>query len=393
MQKLYKMKIKIGELFEKLNIEAIDEVIPSKNIFIKTPEGKLTEIRGFIKKSPKDIYEYEFENGIKIKCSDEHLVQENGITKKIKDCKYVDTINGKLKIVNSKFVKKDYVYDISIDAPHLYITPNGIIHHNTSLVTAIQKELNTETLWLNGSKENNVDTFRYKVSNFASKTSFNGKFRLVICDESDYLTVNSQALLRNDTEAFSKTARFIFTGNYPDRLIEPLLQRLQVFDFDRIFKTNAKELTKQIYERLVFILENENIKYNKEDILKVIKAFYPSTRAMIMTLQKNVIGDELQLTDFGIKSNEFTELFEIIKTRKYNDIRQAVTDLSMPIDSFYDFAYKHLDDYFEPASIPKVVILLAEYQDMSMKAKNKEIPLLAFITKLIGDKTIQFKNS
>ena len=261
----------------------------------------------------------------------------------------------------------------------------------TSLITAIKEELNTETLWLNGSKENSIDTFRYKVSNFASKTSLNGNFRLVIIDESDYLSVNAQALLRGDLETFSKTARFLFTGNYPDRLIEPLLQRLQVFDLDKMFRTNAKELTKQILERLVFILENEGIKYNKEDLLKVIKAFYPSTRAMIMTLQKNVIAGELQLTDFGISNNEFEELMEVTKTRKYNDIRKVVSNLSLNPDSFYSFLYKNLDKYFTPASVPNVVVLLADYQDMSARAKNKEIPLLAFLTKLIGNKSIEFK--
>jgi hypothetical protein len=53
----------------------------------------------------------------------------------------------------------------------------------TSFINAVKNDLNTETLWLNGSKENSVDTFRYKVSNFASKTSMKGKIRLVIIDE------------------------------------------------------------------------------------------------------------------------------------------------------------------------------------------------------------------
>ena len=39
----------------------------------------------------------------------------------------------------------------------------------SSFATALKNELNTETLWLNGSKENGVDIFRSKISNFANK--------------------------------------------------------------------------------------------------------------------------------------------------------------------------------------------------------------------------------
>jgi DNA polymerase III delta prime subunit len=212
----------------------------------------------------------------------------------------------------------------------------------------------------------------------------------IITHNCDYLSPNAQALLRGDIEAFSKNARFLFTGNYPDRIIEPLLQRLQIYNLDEIYQMNKKELAKQIFERLKFIVENEGIKYNPQDLMKLISAHYPSTRAMIIDMQKNIINGELVLKHLSTGNQVYDELMNIIKTRKYNDIRDFVNDFTN-IDSFYSYLYNNLDKHFESSSIPKVVILLAEYYDMNYRAKNKKIPLLAMITKLIGDSSIKFK--
>jgi len=178
-----KIKIKIGDLFEKLNISDIDKLVKKDNIFIKTPSEELVEIRGFIKKSPKDIYEYEFSNGINIKCSDEHLFQEKGITKKARDCKFIDTINESIVKLKSTFLKKDYVFDISIDAPHLYVTPNGVIHHNTSVTNSIIKDLDADVMWINGSGNAGIDAFRGKVKDFISSVSIDDSPKIVVIDE------------------------------------------------------------------------------------------------------------------------------------------------------------------------------------------------------------------
>ena len=178
-----KITIKIGSLFEKLNITKIDELESIKGIFIKTPTGDLTEIRGLIKKSPKKIYEYSFSSGITVKCSDEHLFQENGITTKAKDCKTVDTINGNIEINNSEYIGTDFVYDLSIDNPHLYVTPNGIIHHNTSIVHAIVKELNADVKWINGSQDRGIDTFKVQVKDFITSVSIDDSPKIVVIDE------------------------------------------------------------------------------------------------------------------------------------------------------------------------------------------------------------------
>ena len=255
----------------------------------------------------------------------------------------------------------------------------------TSIATALKNDLDTETLWLNGSKENNVDTFRFKVSNFAGKISNQGNFRLIIVDEADYLTANAQALLRGDVEAFYESARFTFTGNYPDRLIEPLLQRLEIYNLDEIYQNNKKELAKQILERLTFILENENIEYNKKDLLEIIKTYYPSTREMIIFIQKNVFDGKLVVEKEQLNAgNYFIEIFKEVKNKDFAKVKSLVDNIVAP-DIFYTYVWKNLEDLIEEKDLAKTIILLADYYDQNSRAKNKYIPIMAFLTRLMNE--------
>ena len=50
-----------------------------------------------------------------------------------------------------------------------------------------------------------------------------------------------------------------------------------------------------------------------------------------------------------------------------------------------------LTDIFEVQSQPNVIMLLADYQDFSQKARNKYIPLMAFAVKVFGDADVKFR--
>lgn len=253
----------------------------------------------------------------------------------------------------------------------------------SSLENAIKKELNVETLYINGSKENGVDTFRYKVSEFASKRSQKGKIRLVLLAEADNLSQAAQKLLREDIERFAKNSRFIMTGNYPDKIIEPLLQRFQIYNLDEIFQTHKKELAKQILNRVVFILENEKIKFDKQQLLDVIKSFYPSTRAMIMFLQQNTSNGELKFDSISKISDTYNELLEKTLKKDWSGAKKIVDGLVTP-DTFYTFVWNNLSK-FPVDVLPEIVLNLADYQDMNVRAKNKQITLMAFLTRVMNE--------
>ena len=76
--------------------------------------------------------------------------------------------------------------------------------------------------------------------------------------------------------------------------------------------------------------------------------------------------------------------------QQFMQVRTLLNDIAVP-DIMYSYIWKHLDDYVEPSAQPSIIILLAKYQDMSVKAKNKMITLMAFFVECMQDPNIKFK--
>ena len=169
-----------------------------------------------------------------------------------------------------------------------------------------------------------------------------------------------------------------------------LLQRMQVFDLDEIYANNKKELGKQIFERMSFILKAENVQYKNEDVLEIIKTFYPSTREMLMFSQQNTVNNELIFDSINSADDIFGDLISSMQNRKFKDVKTVINEILIP-DNAYTYLWKNIDGIFEMESQPQVIMLLAEYQDYSQKARNKYIPLMAMIVKIISDGSIKFK--
>ena len=181
-----KIKLTIKELFEYQgfdNTQYEKEQIPIADFYIKTPTDETVKINAFIKKRYNTILKVMLDDGTCFKCSDRHIIIDEE-ERCIKDANSVLTVNGSRKITSKKVDKIGDVYDISIPAPHLYVTPNGVIHHNTSLARIIVNDiLKCNYLYINASDESGIDTIRHKVTNFSQTKSFDGKVKVVILDE------------------------------------------------------------------------------------------------------------------------------------------------------------------------------------------------------------------
>ena len=127
----------------------------------------------------------------------------------------------------------------------------------TSLAKLIVGQLNADHLYINASDERGIDTIRDKIIPFASSIGFNG-LKIVILDESDYLTAQAQATLRNVMESFSASCRFILTCNYLDRIISPLQSRCMAFGITPPSK-------KEVGQHILQICESEGINYTDDD--------------------------------------------------------------------------------------------------------------------------------
>ena len=156
--------------------------------------------------------------------------------------------------------------------------------------------LDCQYLYINASDENGIDTIRSKVIGFASTKSLDGKLKLVLFDECDALTLDSQKALRNVIEEYSENTRFIFTCNYLFKIIPALQSRCQIF--------NLTPPLDGVLNRVVSILKNEGITVpdtEKQRLVELVRSGYPDLRRIINDIQKFSFTGTLVIKDNQVK--------------------------------------------------------------------------------------------
>lgn len=260
----------------------------------------------------------------------------------------------------------------------------------TSVAKALCEEVGCDYLFLNGSSENGIDIFRTKITNFASSVSLSGGKKVIIIDESDYLTPNLFAALRYGIESFSKNCTFILTGNHKNKFPAPIQSRCAVVDFT-VPKAEKKQLITKFFKRICGILEKENINYNKEVVASFITKWYPDNRRIINELQRYSINSDI---DVGILTQvgevQLKDLIKGLKEKNYTSVRSWVSsNLHNDPNSIYRKIYDGMTDFVVSSSIPQLVLIIAKYQYQAGFCADQEINLLAFLTEVMVD--VEFK--
>jgi len=256
----------------------------------------------------------------------------------------------------------------------------------TTLAKIIINSLDCDHLYINASDERGIETIRDKVSSFASVASFK-PLKVVILDEADFLTIQAQASLRNIIETFSRTTRFIMTCNFVERIIDPLQSRCQVL---KIVPPTKKDVAKH----LNWILQQESIKHNINDLVPLVNQYYPDLRKCINTIQLSTQGGILELDQSILISSNYIDkvinaLSEGSKHNKidcYNDIRQIIADANVDdFDELFKILYERASEYL-PNKEGTVAILINEHQYKSNFRIDKEINTMSLIQNLINNK-------
>lgn len=247
----------------------------------------------------------------------------------------------------------------------------------TSTANAIVKESGMESLYINASLESSIDVLRGKVKQFASTSSFDGRKKIVIYDEFDGFSDQAFSGLRSSIEEFSSNCLFIATCNYMNKIPEPIVNRFEVYDFDKIFEYNKNIIFKKIVIKLIQILKNENIEFNQEDIVKLVDLKYPSIRGMLIMLQSNMIDNKLQLSEITLKDT-YQDLLDLMKSRNFELMIKKVYEIVNP-DGFYTWLFNHIDKVSQKS---QVILTIAKYQFQSANVRDKNLNLGACCVEL-----------
>ena len=264
----------------------------------------------------------------------------------------------------------------SNDIPH-FLFAGSAGTGKTTLAKLIVKNIQCDYLYINASDENGIDIIRDKVKGFASTSTFK-PLKVVILDESDFLTQPAQAALRNLIEEYSMVTRFVLTCNYIERLIEPLQSRCEI----HILKPPTKSaVAKHICTN---ILDIESITYDIKDVAKIINELYPDVRSIIKVLQSNVKDSKLTITT--LDDNWCKQLIQILIKRDKNawyQIRQLVADAQ--VDDFQT-AYRYMFDHMPEFSYghdAELSVILDDFIWRAGVVPDKEINFAACIAKVL----------
>ena len=284
-------------------------------------------------------------------------------------------------IGNELLKEKVQSYLDNNDVPHLLLYGKAGTG-KTTLAKIISNTIECDYMVINASDENNVETVRNKVKNFASGASFKG-FKIIILDEFDYMTPNAQAILRNLMETFSRHTRFILTCNYHEKIIEPILSRCQTF---AVNPPSKKEVAVHVSD----ILNKEGIKFDVKDLADIITNFYPDIRRVMNTCQLQSSKGELKIDRQTILQADFkNKIVDILaggeeKRNAYIQIRQLVGDNKVnDFAELYSTLYERLDDY-AAGNTANVILELSQGQFRDALVIDKEICFMATIIAIIN---------
>lgn len=176
---------------------------------------------------------------------------------------------------------------VTKNIPHLiFFGPSGC--GKTSTILALGKELfgdlyKERIIELNASDERGIDIVRNKIKNYAKLAIKDVEnvppWKLIILDEADSMTSDSQFALRRIIEEYSKITRFCIICNYYNKIIDPIISRCSLFRFKPIGHDF-------LLDKLRFICNKENLDCNDSVLESIIKICRGDLRKAINFLQK-----------------------------------------------------------------------------------------------------------
>jgi len=270
--------------------------------------------------------------------------------------------------------------------PHLLLVGSAGTGKST-LARIVANETEADLMFINASLEGNIDTIRTRVVQFSSSISLSGGNKIVVLDEFDGSTTATQQSLRGVIEEFKNT-RFIFTCNFPNKIIDAIHSRCTKIEF-KSDKVEAGKLQTQFFKRVIGILNEEKIAFDKASVAELVKKFYPDFRRTLNELQRYSTSGSI---DSGILVNQtetkFDELVTFIKDKNFGEMRKWVgtnTDIP-PVEIFRTF-YDRAADLMEPSCIPSVIVTLGDYTyKTSMVADTQILMAACFVELMIGAK-------
>jgi len=177
--------------------------------------------------------------------------------------------------------------------------------------TILGDSKDTNFFEFNASKDNGIDFIRGHITDITKRRTFNNApYKIILMDEADYMTPDAQACCRRLMEISSAHTRFIFTANFPYKIIAALFSRCYKVEFAAQSLNNMKKF-------ITKITAAENIKLTPEEIESIANRSGGDFRQAIL-----LTSGDLKLSDAYMKLKQMS-LKDIEKMSKNEKIELA----------------------------------------------------------------------
>lgn len=280
--------------------------------------------------------------------------------------------------------------------PHmLFFGPSGC--GKTSAILALAREIFGAKYWddrvieLNASDERGIKVVREKIKRYAMNSINDDPnippFKLIILDEADNMTGDSQFALRKIMEDYANT-RFCIICNYHNKIIDPIISRCSVYRFKPVPKENIHKKLKEICVKEGSIISDETIamveQISRGDMRKAIN-FLQRCRNF-----KNFISDVKKVDSINNSMVEMASGMIESKTLELfidDCIKGNMENVNKLIDIFYN------ESYSLTIQIPTIINIIINKPKMKDNYKAKICELLLLIDNFLlngCDESIQY---
>jgi DNA polymerase III delta prime subunit len=302
----------------------------------------------------------------------------------------IDTINILKTLINMNNLNILFIGDVG-SGKTTYI--NCIINEYYSNIndknnSEIQSDIQENILYINSLKEQGINYYRNEVRIFCQTcSSIHGKKKIVVLDDIDLISEQSQQAFRNFIDKYSHNVHFIASCCNTQKVIESLQSRLIIMKIKQLSYINLYNILEQICFKENIIIDNDAKDF-------IISLCNNSPKLLIGYLEKFKLLNEK--INFELASKVCTNISFIIFDNYTNcilknDIKQAIDILYNTYDKGYSvmdildnyFLYVKTNSLINEKIKYKIIPIICKYIIVFHNIHEDEIELALFTNNLI----------
>lgn len=272
----------------------------------------------------------------------------------------------------------------------LFYSPSAGVFKTTCaqvLANELKSRYKARIKKINSSLDGNKDTIKDEIVEWGSYNGFTKSPSIVILDEIDKSNKNSFLdPLLSSIETLNVSTRFIMTSNSLINFSDYADSRVERIDFTYESKEENNEVKKKLYNRLIYICENEKIKYDVKTLQHLIKTFYPDVRKVMVKLYSCYMKNgEVTGTDFTNTKDlgKYDQIYDLLLRMDFNSCRTVYNTIQTENDIFTAVMLNLIPKIADADQQMKAVIAIRSHMVPHQTVIDKELNIASMFAEII----------